>query len=507
MPKLHPRLSRRGRSGALSLLVPLGLVMALGPATPTSAAPGDRGARTFGGNRVTHVTSGIKARRDILRDLAVAEREICFETYMLSGSPGRAVAEVLAERARAGVGVQVTLHKSQAEPALVALLQTAGADVRFFDKRLLRLGFVKRLIAVDHVKLTVIDRRIAWAGGVNFDGDLNRDLMTRIEGPAVEGFLEVFHQGRERWREVPRRLGRAMREFVTGAPRARAFADPRAPRPGQAHITVTRSHALDHSTHDHIVRMVDRLKRGDGLDLWMMDLSDHALLDAMERAIRERGVRIRAIVDPTNYFGPTGGVTNTATHALRVTVRAAGRPAFQLTVEPSARVVTCPAFPCELTLEATGQTVTLRHAKEHAHFTKGALQVRQPSFLERLAEGVPDVYGIYRLQKMGAQAHVYVAPPGTTQLHAKVYLFHKRTKGAGKTLSAFCGSTNAIASAFLNNRELAFHLSGGNSCQPIQKAFERDLRHHSRPAEKVDPRGVGPRLKFLLVRAVTKGLI
>ena len=82
------------------------------------------------GNRVTNLENGIDIFPAMLEAVQGARHNINFETYIYwSGDIGRQFAEALAERARAGVEVQVLIDwvgSQKMEQALLDLLVGAG---------------------------------------------------------------------------------------------------------------------------------------------------------------------------------------------------------------------------------------------------------------------------------------------------------------------------------------------------------------------------------------------
>ncbi|HEV2825550.1 MAG TPA: cardiolipin synthase B, partial [Actinomycetota bacterium] len=88
------------------------------------------------GNRVTVLRNGDEIFPAMLEAIRSAERTINFATYVYwTGSIAPEFAEALAERARAGVEVNVLLDAvgaAKMDRRLVALLQRASAEVAWF---------------------------------------------------------------------------------------------------------------------------------------------------------------------------------------------------------------------------------------------------------------------------------------------------------------------------------------------------------------------------------------
>ncbi|MNR81288.1 Major cardiolipin synthase ClsA [compost metagenome] len=229
-----------------------------------------------GGNRVSNVFTDEAALKGVLGDLAKAERKIQFENFLFNGDHGEAIADALIAKHKSGVSVQVLLDgKAQKlhKEALVKKLRAEGIDVQYFDPKSMSGPY-----AVNHSKLVVVDDKLAWVGGVNFDLEINRDMMTRIEGPAVRNLQKTFDEG---WKNAG---GKALP--VNGK------LEPK----GDVWVGVSQTSPSEASTRTQVLNELKRVGKGDAVDIWMMDLADPKVLDALEDA-HDRGAKIRALVD------------------------------------------------------------------------------------------------------------------------------------------------------------------------------------------------------------------
>ena len=146
----------------------------------------------------------------LYEDLRNAKRAITVQMYYaLSGRVTATLAEILIERARAGVLVLV-LYDAFGAKALggdyARRLREAGAQVVAF--RPLRLGNLWIIQNRAHIRGITIDAEIGWTGGFGFDdkwlgesrtGTGWRDTAVRFKGPAVFQLLEAFAAG---WAEA-----------------------------------------------------------------------------------------------------------------------------------------------------------------------------------------------------------------------------------------------------------------------------------------------------------------
>lgn len=131
------------------------------------------------GNRVTLLVNGAQYFPDLLEAIQQAKFEICIETYIFANDGvGEAVCTTLQQAAARGVKVRMVLDGFGGEAAMdtwVPILRAAGVRVRVFRPE----GFLFRpnpwRLRRMHRKIAVIDRCVAWVGGINLIDDLNHD--------------------------------------------------------------------------------------------------------------------------------------------------------------------------------------------------------------------------------------------------------------------------------------------------------------------------------------------
>lgn len=162
------------------------------------------GPGIMSGNRVTALNNGDEIFPAMLDAIRGAQRTINFETYIYwSGETGKAFAEALSERARAGVQVNVLLDwvgSVKMEDALIERMKAAGVVVEKY--RPLKWYNLGRLNNRTHRKILVVDGKVGFTGGVGVadqwtghaqDPDHWRDLHFRVEGPVVLQFQAAFN--------------------------------------------------------------------------------------------------------------------------------------------------------------------------------------------------------------------------------------------------------------------------------------------------------------------------
>jgi cardiolipin synthase len=162
------------------------------------------------GNRTTVLVNGDRIFPAMLDALRKARKTITFEMYIYwSGRIGKEFADVLSERARAGVKVHVMIDavgSGKIDESFIEEMRAAGVQVeRYNPPHFYTIG---RLNNRTHRKLVVVDGAIAFTGGVGIadkwsgdaqDADHWRDTHFQIEGPAVAQMQSAFM---DNWTEV-----------------------------------------------------------------------------------------------------------------------------------------------------------------------------------------------------------------------------------------------------------------------------------------------------------------
>ena len=161
------------------------------------------GPPIVGGNTAKSLQNGAEIFPAMLGAIESAKVSINFETYIYwSGNIGQRFAEALAERARAGVKVNVLLDwvgSQKMDEAYQTLMQDAGVRVAQYHP--LRWYNVARMNNRTHRKLLIIDGLIGFTGGVGiadeWDGYAQdekhwRDSHYRLQGPAVAHMQAAF---------------------------------------------------------------------------------------------------------------------------------------------------------------------------------------------------------------------------------------------------------------------------------------------------------------------------
>ncbi len=176
------------------------------------------GAPSSEGNQVQLLINGDQIFPAMLEAMRSATTTLNLLTFIYwSGSIAPQVAEVVCERAKAGVRCNVLLDAlgaARIERKLIEDMRECGANVAWF--RPPRWYNLSKLNNRTHRKILVVDGRIGFTGGVGIGEEWTgnaqdpfhwRDTHIRVEGPVVRGLQGAFC---ENWLE-------ATGEVLTGA--------------------------------------------------------------------------------------------------------------------------------------------------------------------------------------------------------------------------------------------------------------------------------------------------
>ena len=189
------------------------------------------------GNRVELLTGGAEFFPALIGAIESAKKEVYLETYIYNDDDtGRRVTEALAAAAKRKVIVRVSVDgfgSANLAPPIRKKLEEAGVEVVVFRpehvwwKSGLKFFSRERLRRL-HRKLAMIDRKIAFCGGINIVDDLidpNRgaidaprfDFAARVEGPVVGPIVEyMLNQWlRLDWKRIASKQGEFQRAIDT----------------------------------------------------------------------------------------------------------------------------------------------------------------------------------------------------------------------------------------------------------------------------------------------------
>ncbi|HEY5850143.1 MAG TPA: phospholipase D-like domain-containing protein [Lysobacter sp.] len=244
------------------------------------------------GNRVVHLRDGDEIFPAMLQAIASARHTITFETYIYwSGDIGRRFSAALAERARKGVQVNVTLDwlgSSKMDDSVIEQMKQAGVKVERY--RPLSWYSLDRINHRTHRKLLVIDGHTAFTGGVGIadqweghaqDPDHWRDSHFMVQGPAAAQMQAAFS---DNWIKMTGHV-------LNGDPYY-----PQVERYGDVDAQVFLSSPSGGSESMHLMYLLSLAAATRSIDLAGAYFVPDELTQRALLAARERGVRVRVLV-------------------------------------------------------------------------------------------------------------------------------------------------------------------------------------------------------------------
>ena len=256
------------------------------------------------GNRFEALHNGDRIFPPMLAAIRSATQSVTFETYIYwSGDIGKAFADALAERARAGVKVHVLLDwlgSAKVDEAFLREMEDAGVEIRKFHKP--DWYDIARMNNRTHRKLLVVDGRIGFTGGVGIapnwtgsaqDAEHWRDSHFKVEGPVVAQMQAVFM---DNWIKVSGDVLHGRRYFPpiepVGEGRAQMFSSSPSGGSESMHLMYLLSIAA-------ATRTIDLSSAYFVPD----DLTVDALVAAMRRGVRVRIITPGPIIDSQTVRG------------------------------------------------------------------------------------------------------------------------------------------------------------------------------------------------------------
>lgn len=252
------------------------------------------------GNRVTDLQNGDEIFPPMLEAIRGARTSITFETYIYwSGEIGKAFADALSERARAGVPVHVLVDwvgSMKMEDHFLAQLRDAGVELERFHRP--HWYTLSRLNNRTHRKLLVVDGRVAFTGGVGIadqwqgaaqDPDHWRDTHYRLEGPAAATFQAVFL---DNWTKVTGRVLHGPAYFPAIEPAGDAAAQMVSSSPTSGSESIHLMYLLALAAASRSILLSSSYFVPD-------DMTVDALVAAVQRGVRVRIVTPGPVIDTT----------------------------------------------------------------------------------------------------------------------------------------------------------------------------------------------------------------
>lgn len=157
-----------------------------------------------GGNSVWITKSGKEYMDRLLLDIDGAQSTIEMEYYWFDADKaGNLVRDAVIRKAKEGVRIRIlvdNLTTPGSPEFFFNRMRKAGADVKYvhdLEKMCPGQAVASFFGFRDHRKIVVIDGRIAYTGGINFNNQtiyVWKDTQVRIEGPAAAQLRALFQQ-------------------------------------------------------------------------------------------------------------------------------------------------------------------------------------------------------------------------------------------------------------------------------------------------------------------------
>ena len=149
------------------------------------------------GNRVLLLENGEEFFARAFAAIAAARHEVLIETFILfEDKVGLELHRLLVAAARRGVRVEMLVDGYGSpgfSPEFLQELTAAGVRFRVYDQHATLFGVRLHVFRRMHRKLVVVDRTLAFVGGINFSADhlgdfgptAKQDYAVELEGPVV----------------------------------------------------------------------------------------------------------------------------------------------------------------------------------------------------------------------------------------------------------------------------------------------------------------------------------
>ncbi|HEY0822713.1 MAG TPA: cardiolipin synthase ClsB, partial [Ramlibacter sp.] len=191
--------------------------------------------RWISGNHFELLENGEEFFPRVFARIANARREVIVETFILfEDKVGLQLQEALVAAARRGAQVDITIDdwgSPDLSERFLATLRQAGVRVHSFNPGPRPFGLRPHLLRRMHRKIVVVDREVAFVGGINYSADhladygpeAKQDYAVEIHGPLVAEIHRFCHgalaeglrhareerlwwRGRKKFRAAPEQL-------------------------------------------------------------------------------------------------------------------------------------------------------------------------------------------------------------------------------------------------------------------------------------------------------------
>ena len=161
--------------------------------------------RWIAGNHFSLLENGEEFFPRVFATIANASREVIVETFILfEDKVGLQLQEALIAAARRGAQVDITIDdwgSPDLSERFLGTLRAAGVRVHSFNPGPRPFGLRPHLLRRMHRKIVVVDRQVAFVGGINYSADhlkdfgpeAKQDYAVEIHGPMVAEIHRFCH--------------------------------------------------------------------------------------------------------------------------------------------------------------------------------------------------------------------------------------------------------------------------------------------------------------------------
>ena len=186
------------------------------------------------GNRITLLQNGMEFFPALQTAIDAAQYEVHLETYIFSDdATGHTIAAALSRAAMRGVKVYLMLDgfgSKALSSGLLNEMRRAGVEILIFRPEPGLLHLRRNRLRRQHRKLSMIDARIAFVGGINIIDDMDTpgqippryDYAVQVEGPVLTQIAPVM---RRLWKLVKWTQGRRSQRMHSVAVQAASVGD------------------------------------------------------------------------------------------------------------------------------------------------------------------------------------------------------------------------------------------------------------------------------------------
>ena len=161
------------------------------------------GIKPVKGNKISFYSNGDRVYDSMLEEISKAKKNINLGTYIFNDDiVGKVFKKALIKKAKTGIKINIiydAIGSRKTHNSFIKEMKESGIELIKYHTILSRK--ILKANQRYHMKLLIIDGKVGFIGGMNisqnyagkkYQGYLWRDLMTKIEGPAVGDMQTMF---------------------------------------------------------------------------------------------------------------------------------------------------------------------------------------------------------------------------------------------------------------------------------------------------------------------------